>query len=134
MVFFEFKTSRPPLFTHCPSFAAVRIRRCLCEASNSPRWRGAAEELGKPPQILRKQDFVPDAAQAPKPKPVEPENPFHMRKSYLNLLSLTAGLLEGFHIGQSTDTISHIFVEVAGDFTALRDHELGYRVWFLQTT
>jgi hypothetical protein len=56
-----------------------------------------------------------------------------MRKSYLNLLSLTAGLLEGFHIGQSTDTISHIFVEVAGDFTALRDHELGYRVWFLPT-
>jgi hypothetical protein len=38
-----------------------------------------------------------------------------MRKSHLNLLSLTAGLLEGFHIGQSTDTISHIFVEFAGD-------------------
>ena len=39
-----------------------------------------------------------------------------MRKSHLNLLALTAGLLEGFRIGQGTDTISHIFVEVAGDF------------------
>jgi hypothetical protein len=41
-----------------------------------------AEKLGEPPQVLRgscKQHFVPDAAQAPQPKPVEPENPFHVR-------------------------------------------------------
>ncbi len=78
-----------------------------------------AEKLGEPPQVLRgscKQHFVPDAAQAPQPKPVEPENSLHMRKSHLDLLALAARLLEGFRIGQRTDTITHIFVEVAGDF------------------
>ncbi len=40
-----------------------------------------------------------------------------MRKSHFNLFALTTRLLEGFRIGQGTDTISHIFVEVAGDFT-----------------
>ena len=99
-------------------FVAVPIRRCLCDASNSQRWRGTAEELGEPPQVLRscrEQHFVPDAAQAPQPEPVEPENALHVRKSHLNLLALAAGLLEGFRIGQGADPISHIFVEVAGD-------------------
>ena len=78
-----------------------------------------AEKPGEPSQILRgccKQHFVPDAAQTPQPKPVEPENPFHVRKSHLNLLAFTAGLLEGFRIGQCTDAIAYIFVEVAGNF------------------
>lgn len=39
-----------------------------------------------------------------------------MRKSHLNLLALTAGLPEGFRIGQGTDTIPDVFVEVACDF------------------
>jgi hypothetical protein len=76
--------------------------------------------LAKPPQVLCsccEEHFVPDAAQASQPEPVEPENPFHMRKSHFNLFALTTRLLEGFRIGQGTDTISHIFVEVAGDFT-----------------
>jgi hypothetical protein len=75
-----------------------------------------AEKLGERPQVLRgscKQHFVPDAAQAPQPKPVEPENSLHMRKSHLDLLALAARLLEGFRIGQPTDTITHILVEVA---------------------
>ena len=76
-------------------------------------------KLGEPPQVLRggcKQHFVPDAAQAPQPKPFEPEDSFHVCKSHLDLLSLAARLLECFRIGQRTDTIPHIFVEVAGDF------------------
>ena len=78
-----------------------------------------AEKLGEPPQVLRgscKEYFVPDAAQAPQPKPVEPENSLHMRKSHFDLLALAARLLEGFRIGQPTDTITHILVEVAGNF------------------
>ena len=78
-----------------------------------------AEKPGEPSQILRgccKQHFVPDAAQAPQPKPFEPEDSFHVCKSHLDLLALAARLLEGCRIGQRTDTIPHIFVEVAGDF------------------
>jgi hypothetical protein len=40
-----------------------------------------------------------------------------VRKSHLNLLAFAARLLEGFRIGQCTDAIAYIFVEVAGDFT-----------------
>jgi hypothetical protein len=46
---------------------------------------------------LGKQHFVPDAAQAPQPKPVEPENSLHMRKSHLDLLALAARPLEGLY-------------------------------------
>jgi hypothetical protein len=37
-----------------------------------------------------------------RPKSVEPENAFHMRKSHLYLLAFAARLLEGFSIGQRT--------------------------------
>jgi hypothetical protein len=47
-----------------------------------------------------------------------------VRKSHLDLLALTAGLLEDFRIGQGADTISHIFVEVAGDFARSRGRAL----------
>src|SRR3984957_6135304 len=83
------------------------------------RVAGTAEKLGEPPEVLRgccQQHFVPDAAQAPQPETVEPENALHVRKSHLNLLALPAGLLEGFRVGQGADTISHIFVDVTGDF------------------
>ena len=86
-----------------------------------------AEKLGEPPEVLRgscKQHFVPDAAQAPQPKPVEPENSLHMRKSHLDLLALAARLLEGFRIGQRADAITHIFVEVAGEFAHWRRRAL----------
>jgi hypothetical protein len=86
-----------------------------------------AEKLGQPPQVLSsccQEHFVSDAAQAPQPEPVEPENALHVRKSRLDLLALTAGLLEGFRIGQGADTISHIFVEVAGDFARHRSRAL----------
>ena len=99
--------------------AAVPIRGYLREASSSQWWRGTAEKLGQPPQILRRcceQHFVSGTTQTPQPKSVEPENAFHMRKSHLDLLALAARLLEGFRIGQRTDTITDIFVEVAGDF------------------
>jgi hypothetical protein len=78
-----------------------------------------AEKLGEPPQVLRgscKQHFVSDAAQAPQPKPVEPESSLHTRKSHLDLLALPARLLESFRIGQPTDTITYILVEIAGNF------------------
>ena len=77
------------------------------------------EKSGKPSQVLRsccKQHFVPDAAQAPQPKPVEFENALHVCKSHLDLLPLAARLLEGLRISQCTDMIAHIFVEVTGDF------------------
>jgi hypothetical protein len=35
-----------------------------------------------------------------------------VRKSHLDLLALAPRLLEGFRIGQRTDTIPHVFVEV----------------------
>jgi hypothetical protein len=63
-----------------------------------------AEKLGQPPQVLSsccQEHFVSDAAQVPQPEPVEPENALHVRKSHLDLLALTAGLLEGFRIGQA---------------------------------
>jgi hypothetical protein len=47
-----------------------------------------------------------------------------VRKSHLNLLAFTARLLEGFHIGQCTDAIAYIFVEVAGDFARDRRRAL----------
>ena len=47
-----------------------------------------------------------------------------MRKSHLDLLPLAARLLEGFRIGQRTDTITHIFVEVACDFARDRRRAL----------
>ena len=103
-----------------------RLRKTgLCQ-----RWRGTAEKPGEPPQVLRgccEQDFVPDATQAAQPEPVEPENPFHVRKSHLNLLAFTARLLEGFRIGQCTDAIAYIFVEVAGDFARDRRRALRFQ-------
>jgi len=49
-----------------------------------------------------------------------------MRKPHLDLLTLAARLLEGFRTGHRTDTITHIFVEVAGDFA--RDRRPALRV------
>lgn len=91
----------------------------LCWASCLQRCGGTVEKFGEPPQVLRgccKQYFVPDAAQAPQAEPVEPENALHVRKSHLNLLALAARLFEGFCIGQGADTITHIFVKIAGNF------------------
>ena len=100
----------------------------LRRANRCPGWWGATEKLGEPSKVLcgcREQDFVSDAAQAPQPEPVEPENALHVRKSHLNLLALAARLFEGFGIGQCADTVPHIFVEVAGDFT----HSRGRALW-----
>jgi len=49
-----------------------------------------------------------------------------MRKSYLDLLALAARLLEGFRIGQRTDAITHIFVEVAGDLRTIAVVHFGF--------
>jgi hypothetical protein len=60
--------------------AAVPIRGFLCKASSSQRWRGTAEKLGQPPQILRRcceQHFVSGTTQASQLKSVEPEKAFH---------------------------------------------------------
>ena len=103
------------------------LTRRLRKAGLCQRWRGTAEKPSEPPEVLRgccQQHFVPDAAQAPQPETVEPENALHVRKSHLNLLALAARLPEGFPIGQGTDTISHIFVEVAGDFAHGRSRAL----------
>jgi hypothetical protein len=51
-----------------------------------------------------------------------------MRKPHLDL-ALAARLLEGFRIGQRTDTITHIFVEVACDFA--RDRRRALRLQLL---
>ena len=48
-----FMSSSRPLVWALPLFAAVSVRRCLREASNSQRWRRAADKLGQPPQVLR---------------------------------------------------------------------------------
>jgi hypothetical protein len=107
-----------------------RLTRRLRKTGLCQRWRGTAEKPGEPPQVLRgccEQDFVPDATQAAQPEPVEPENPFHVRKSHLNLLAFTARLLEGFRIGQCTDAIAYIFVEVAGDFARDRRRALRFQ-------
>jgi hypothetical protein len=45
-------------------------------------------------------------------------------KSHLDLLALATRLLDGFRIGQRTDTIPHIFAEVAGEFARYRRRAL----------
>jgi hypothetical protein len=90
-------------------------------------WWSATEKLGEPSKVLcgcREQDFVSDATQAAQPEPVEPENALHVCKSHLNLLAFAARLFEGFGIGQCADTITHIFVEVAGEFACCRRRAL----------
>ena len=45
------------------------------------QWRWPAKELDEPPQVLRgcgEQNLVPRTAQASQPKPVEPEDAFHV--------------------------------------------------------
>jgi hypothetical protein len=57
------------LFAFSLVSAAVPIGGYLCEASSCQRWRGMAEKLGEPPQVLRgscKRHFVPDAAFSPR--------------------------------------------------------------------
>jgi hypothetical protein len=50
----ELSRFRPAsLFAFCLVSAAEPIRGCLCEASSSQRWRGMAEKLGEPPEVLR---------------------------------------------------------------------------------
>ena len=49
----------------------------LRQTNRGPEWRCTAEELGKPPQVLRgsgEQDLIPRAAQATQSKPIEPED------------------------------------------------------------
>jgi len=68
------------------------LTRRLRKAHLCQRWRGTAEKPGEPSQVLRsccEQHFISDATQAPQPEPVESENPFHVRKSHLNLLAFT---------------------------------------------
>ena len=106
---------------------SLSIRGRLYWASRCQGWRGTEEKPGEPPQVLRgscKQHLVLDATQAPQANAVEPENPFHMRKSHLDLLPLTTRLPEGFCICQCTDTIAHILVEVASDFARDRRRAL----------
>ena len=89
----------------------------LRQTNRGPEWRCTAEELGKPPQVLRgsgEQDLVPRAAQATQSKPIEPEDALHMCKPHLDLLALPTRLLEGLRIGQRTDMITHILIEVGG--------------------
>jgi hypothetical protein len=50
-----------------------------------------------------------------------------VRKSHLYLLAFAARLLEGFGIGQCTDTIAYIFVEVAGNFARDRRRALRFQ-------
>ena len=68
-----------------------RLTRQLCGTGLRRQWRWP--ELDEPPQVLRgrgEQDLVPRAAQASQPKPVEPEDALHMRKSHLDLFALPA--------------------------------------------
>jgi hypothetical protein len=69
------------------------LTRRLRWASSHHRWRGTAEELGKPSQVLsscREQHLVSGTAQASQPKSVELEDALHMSKLHLNLLALAA--------------------------------------------
>ena len=59
----------------------------------APPMAVAGKELDEPPQVLRgcgEQNLVPRAAQASQPKPVEPEDAFHVRKSHRDLFALAA--------------------------------------------
>lgn len=58
-------------------------------------------------------------------EPVEPENAFRMSKPHLDLFALAVRLLEGFRIGQRTDMIAHIFVDVTGNFAHDRRRAFG---------
>jgi len=70
-----------------------RLTHELCRTSGARQWRWTAKKLNEPPQVLRgcgEQNLVPRAAQASQPKPVEPEDAFHVRKSHRDLFALTA--------------------------------------------
>src|SRR5580704_6405151 len=89
---------------------------------------GGGRELDEPPQVLRgrgEQDLVPRAAQASQPKPVEPEDALHMRKSHLDLFALAARLLEGLGVGQRPDAVAHILVDISCDLANDRCRTLG---------
>ena len=97
-----------------------RLMRQLRRTS-SCRWRWTAQKFGEPPQVLRgrsKQDLVPDAAQAPQSKPVEPQDALHMRKSHLDLLAFAARLLERLRVGKSANAVSHVLIDVSGHLSA----------------
>ena len=47
-----------------------------------------------------------------------------MRKSHLDLLALSTGLLEGIRASQRANMIAHIFVEIAGDLAHARRRTL----------
>lgn len=48
-----------------------------------------------------------------------------MSKTHLDLFALAVRLLEGFRIGQRTDMIGHIFVDVTGNFAHDRRRAFG---------
>src|SRR5262245_12237094 len=103
-------------------FGGFRVA-CGCSACRGQWGWGTAEQFGETSEALFSrchQHFVPDPFQAPQPKPVDPENAFHMGKPHLDLLAFAARLLEGFRTGQRADAIAHILVEIARDFARNR--------------
>jgi len=65
----------------------------LALGEQRPAGRSTAEQLGKPPQVLRgcgEYHLLLGTAQAPQPEPVEFQDALHMRKPHLDLLSLAA--------------------------------------------
>ena len=59
------------------------------------------------------QNLVAGAAQAPQPEPVELQDALHVGKQHLDLLALSARLLEGLGVGQRADAIAHLLVDVS---------------------
>jgi hypothetical protein len=55
------------------------------------------------------------ATQAPQPQPVELQDALHVCKQHLDLLALSARLLEGLGVGQCADAIAHLLVDVSRD-------------------
>ena len=78
-----------------------------------------AEQLGEPPQILRgcgEQHLILGTAQAPQPKPVEPQDALHVREPHLDFLALAVRLLERFSVGENANVLSYVLVDIARDF------------------
>jgi hypothetical protein len=76
------------------------------------------------------------AAQTSQSKPIEFENALHVGKPHLDLLALSAGLLERLCIAQRTDVLTHLFIEVTSQFAhdcrrALRLQGAGRAVIFV---
>ena len=102
--------------------------RRLSDTRGGAAWRGSAEELRQPPQVLRRcgeQHLVFRATEPAQPQPTELVDALHVGESDLHFLALAAGEPEGFGVGEGADVVAYVLVDVARDLAGDRRCALG---------